>query len=102
MMYCAGSVLPLYLGYAPALKLVGHGDAWSCGARGASLIKVVDVVESCGVRDEGSALGYARTLLEGRAVLQIVVAFTLHELNLLLEFPGSLLLVSYHLAHLGL
>jgi hypothetical protein len=40
--------------------------------------------------------------LEGRAVLQIVVAFALHERNLLLEFPGSLLLVSYHLAHLGL
>jgi hypothetical protein len=40
--------------------------------------------------------------LEGRAVLQIVLAFALHERNLLLEFPGSLLLVSYHLAHLGL
>jgi hypothetical protein len=41
-------------------------------------------------------------MLEGRAVLQIMVAFALHERNLLLEFPGSLLLVSYHLAHLGL
>jgi hypothetical protein len=40
--------------------------------------------------------------LEGRAVLQIVLAFALHERNLLLEFPGSMLLVSYHLAHLGL
>jgi hypothetical protein len=40
--------------------------------------------------------------LEGRAVLQIVLAFGLHERNLLLEFPGSLFLVSYHLAHLGL
>jgi hypothetical protein len=35
-------------------------------------------------------------------VLQIIVAFALHERNLLHEFPGSLLLVSYHLAHLGL
>jgi hypothetical protein len=40
--------------------------------------------------------------LEGRAVLQIMLAFALHEHNLLLEFPGSLLLISYHLAHLGL
>jgi hypothetical protein len=37
--------------------------------------------------------------LEGRAVLQIVLAF---ERNLLLEFPSPLLLISYHLAHLGL
>jgi hypothetical protein len=35
-------------------------------------------------------------------VLQIVLAFALHERNLLLKFSGSLLLVSYHLAHLGL
>jgi hypothetical protein len=35
-------------------------------------------------------------------MLQIMLAFTLHERDLLLEFPGSLLLVSYHLAHLGL
>jgi hypothetical protein len=35
-------------------------------------------------------------------VLQIMLAFALHERNLLLEFLGSLLLVSYHLAHLGL
>jgi hypothetical protein len=41
-------------------------------------------------------------LLEGRAVLQIVLAFVLHERNLLLELPSPLLLVSYHLAHLGL
>jgi hypothetical protein len=40
--------------------------------------------------------------LERRVVLQIVLAFALHEHNLLLEFPGSLLFVSYHLAHLGL
>jgi hypothetical protein len=37
--------------------------------------------------------------LEGWAVLQIVLAFALHEHNLLLEFLGFLLLVSYHLAH---
>jgi hypothetical protein len=35
-------------------------------------------------------------------MLQIMLAFALHERNLLLEFPGSLLLVSYHLVHLGL
>jgi hypothetical protein len=40
--------------------------------------------------------------LEGRVVLQIVLAFVLHERNLLLELPSLLLLVSYHLAHLGL
>jgi hypothetical protein len=40
--------------------------------------------------------------LEDRAVLQIMLAFALHERNLLLEFPGSLLLIAYHLAHLGL
>ena len=34
--------------------------------------------------------------------MQIVLAFALHERNLLLEFPGFPLLVSYHLAHLGL
>jgi hypothetical protein len=35
-------------------------------------------------------------------VLQIMLAFALHECDLLLEFPGFLLLVLYHLAHLGL
>jgi hypothetical protein len=35
-------------------------------------------------------------------MLQIMLAFTLHERDFLLELPGSLLLVSYHLAHLGL
>jgi hypothetical protein len=30
------------------------------------------------------------------------LAFALHERNLLLEFLSPLLLVSYHLAHLGL
>jgi hypothetical protein len=40
--------------------------------------------------------------LEGWAVLQIVLAFALHEHNLLLQFPGPLLLISYHLTHFGL
>jgi hypothetical protein len=40
--------------------------------------------------------------LEGWVVLQIVLAFALHERNLFLEFSGSLLLVSYHLVLLGL
>jgi hypothetical protein len=31
-----------------------------------------------------------------------MLAFALHELNLLLEFLSPLLLVSYHLVHLGL
>jgi hypothetical protein len=43
-----------------------------------------------------------RALLEGRAVLlQIMLAFALHECNLLLELLSPLLLISYHLAHLG-
>jgi hypothetical protein len=41
-------------------------------------------------------------LLEGWAVLQMVLAFVLHERNLLIELLSPLLLVSYHLAHLGL
>jgi hypothetical protein len=40
--------------------------------------------------------------LEGWAVLQIMLAFALHERNLLLQFLGPLLLASYHLMHLGL
>jgi hypothetical protein len=43
-----------------------------------------------------------RALLEGRAMLPIMLAFVLHERNLLLEFLSPLLLVSYHLAHLGM
>jgi hypothetical protein len=35
-------------------------------------------------------------------VPQIMLAFALHERDFLLELPSSLLLVSYHLAHLGL
>jgi hypothetical protein len=35
-------------------------------------------------------------------MLQIMPAFALYERDLLLVLPGSLLLVSYHLAHLGL
>jgi hypothetical protein len=40
--------------------------------------------------------------LEGRSVLQVMLAFALHERDFLLELPSSLLFVSYHLAHLGL
>jgi hypothetical protein len=35
-------------------------------------------------------------------VLQIMLTFALHERDLLLELSSSLLLVLYHLAHLGL
>jgi hypothetical protein len=35
-------------------------------------------------------------------MLQIMLAFALHERDFLLELPSSLLLVPYHLAHLGL
>jgi hypothetical protein len=35
-------------------------------------------------------------------MLQIMLAFALHEGNLLLKFLSPLLLISYHLAHLGL
>jgi hypothetical protein len=44
----------------------------------------------------------AFVLLEGWAVLQILLAFALHERNLLLKPLSPLLLISYHLAHLGL
>jgi hypothetical protein len=35
-------------------------------------------------------------------VLQIMLAFARHERDLLLELLSSLLLISYHLSHLGL
>jgi hypothetical protein len=59
------------------------------------------------MQDEGPARGYEevsgwRAPLEGWAMLHIMLAFALHERDLLHEFPGSLLLVLYHLAHLGL
>ena len=59
------------------------------------------------MRDDGSALRNEqvfewRALLEGWAVLQIKLAFALHEHNLLLKLLSPLLLVAYHLAHLGL
>jgi hypothetical protein len=64
-------------------------------------------MECCSVWDDGSALRNEqvsdwRAVLEGQIVLQIMLAFALHERNLLLEFLSSLLLVSYHLSHLGL
>jgi hypothetical protein len=34
--------------------------------------------------------------------MQIMLAFVLHECDLLFEFSGFLLLILYHLAHLGL
>jgi hypothetical protein len=57
--------------------------------------------------DDGSTLRNEkvsdwRALLEGRAVLQIMLAFALHERNFLFELLSPLLLISYHLAHLGL
>jgi hypothetical protein len=57
--------------------------------------------------DDGSALRNEkvsdwRALLEGRAVLQVMLAFALHERNFLFELLSPLLLVTYHLAHLGL
>jgi hypothetical protein len=59
------------------------------------------------VWDDGSALRNEKVsdwhaLLEGRPVLQIMLAFTLHERNFLFELLGPLLLVTYHLVHLGL
>ena len=64
-------------------------------------------MECCGVWDDRSALRNEkvsdwRALLEGRTVLQIMLAFALHEHNFLFELLSPLLLVSYHLAHLGL
>jgi hypothetical protein len=59
------------------------------------------------MRDEGPTLRYEEVsswdaLLEERSVLQVMLAFALHERDFLLELPSSLLFVSYHLAHLGL
>jgi hypothetical protein len=59
------------------------------------------------VWDDGSALRNEkvsdwRAWLEGRAVLQIMLAFALHERTFLFELLNPQLLVSYHLVHLGL
>jgi hypothetical protein len=75
--------------------------------QGTPLIEVVDTLECRGVRDGRSTLKNEqvfkwRALLEGWVVLQIKLAFALHEPDLLLKFLSPLLLVAYHLAHLGL
>jgi hypothetical protein len=75
--------------------------------QGTPLVKVVDTLECCCVREDGSALRNERVfgwraLLEVWAVLQTKLAFALHERNLLLKLMSLLLLVAYHLAHLGL
>jgi hypothetical protein len=75
--------------------------------QGISLVKVVDTLECCGVQDDGSALRNEqvfewRALLDGWALLQTKLPFALHERNLLLKLLSLLLLVAYHLAHLGL
>jgi hypothetical protein len=56
-------------------------------------------LKCCGVWDDGSALRNEkvsdwRALLEGRTVLQIMLAFTLYEHNFLFELLSPLLLVS--------
>jgi hypothetical protein len=81
-------------------------------SQGASLVEVVDPLESCGGWNEGVALWYEwvsglDVLLERRwrcrwSALQVVLAFALHERDLLFELPRSLLLVLYHLTHFGL
>jgi hypothetical protein len=63
------------------------------------------------VRNKGGTLWYewvtgVDALLEGclrckQSMLQIVLALALHELNLLLYLPSSLLLILYLLTHLG-
>jgi hypothetical protein len=75
--------------------------------QGTPLVKVVDTLECCGVRDGVSVLRDEQifdlcVLLEGWAVLQTELAFALHEHDLLLKFLSLLLFVAYHLAHLGL
>jgi hypothetical protein len=79
---------------------------------GASLVEVVDPLKSYDWWNERVALWYQwvsglDVLLErcwwcGRATLQVVLAFALHERDLLFELLSSLLLILYHLAHLGL
>ena len=75
--------------------------------QGTSLVKVVDALESRGVRDGVSALRDKQVfdlcaLLEGWAVLQADLAFALHEGDLLFKLLSLLLFVVYHLSHLGL
>jgi hypothetical protein len=77
------------------------------GRQGTPLVKVVDTLECSGVRNGVSALRDEqvfdlRMLLEGWAMLQIELAFALHECDLLLKLLSLLLFVAYHLAHLGL
>jgi hypothetical protein len=75
--------------------------------QGTPLVKVIDTLECCGGRDDGSALRDEqvfewRALLEEWAFLQTKLAFALHERNLLLKLMRLLLFVAYHLAHLGM
>jgi hypothetical protein len=77
------------------------------GRQWTPLVKVVDTLECCGVRNGVSALRDEqvfdlRVLLEGWAVLQTELAFALHERDLLLKLLSFLLFVAYHLAHLVL
>jgi hypothetical protein len=84
-------------------------ELWS---QGASLVEVVDPLESCGGWNKGAAMWYEwvsglDVLLErrwqcGQSALQVVLAFALHERDLLFEIPSSLLLILYHLTHIGL
>jgi hypothetical protein len=75
--------------------------------QGTSLVKVVDALESRGVRDGVFALRDEQVfdlcaLLEGWAVLQAELAFALHERDLLFKLLCLMLFVAYHLSHLGL
>jgi hypothetical protein len=84
-------------------------ELWS---QGASLVEVVDPLKRCDWWDERVALWYEwvsdlDVLLErcwrcGWAALLVALTFALHERDLLFELPSSLLLIVYHLAHLGL
>jgi hypothetical protein len=81
-------------------------------SQGALLVKVVDPLESCNGWNEGATLWYEwvsglNALLERRwrckrSTLQVVLALALYERDLLLLLPSSLLLLLYHLTHLGL
>jgi hypothetical protein len=86
------------------------GESWchlQVRCQGASLVKVVDALESCGARDGVSVLRDEQVfnlcaMLVGWAMMQVELAFALHERDLLFELLCLLLLVAYHLSHLGL
>jgi hypothetical protein len=97
----------IVLGIGPCPKV---GEPWchlQVRCQGTLLVKVVDALESHGVRDGVSPLRDEQVfdlcaLLEGWAMLQAELAFALHKRDLLFKLMCLLLFVAYYLSHLGL